>query len=112
MERTYERIARNFGKLTTLQKMGAVLATLGVIALGIGFLVLTGKVFEWLEPVAADWENSKVAYFIVWICTFIISFPPLVGWSTIGTIAGFIFGMWKGYVFSFLSSSTSVLTGC
>jgi len=92
--------------------VGAVLATIVVITLGIGFLVLTGKVFKWLEPVAADWENSKVAYFVLWICTFTVSFPPLVGWTTVGAVAGCIFGMLKGYVLSVLRSLRCMLWGC
>ncbi|EEH20790.2 hypothetical protein PABG_03021 [Paracoccidioides brasiliensis Pb03] len=97
----YQRVSRRFGKMTLVQKIGTVLATIGVISLGVGFVILTGKIFKWLEPVAEDWESSKLAYFAVWICTFIVSFPPLVGWSTVGTVAGFIFGVWKGwFIFS------------
>lgn len=84
--------------MTLLQKVGSVLAAVVVIALGLGFMILTGHIFKWLEPVAEDWENSKLAYFVLMLCTFTVSFPPLLGWSTIGTVAGFIFGVWKGYV--------------
>ncbi|PGH09096.1 hypothetical protein GX51_00850 [Blastomyces parvus] len=98
MKNSYQRVSRRFGRMTLLQKIGSVLATIAVITLGLGFLVLTGQIFKWLEPVAEDWENSKLAYFILILSTFTVSFPPLIGWSTIGTVAGFIFGVWKGWL--------------
>ncbi|EEQ88219.2 golgi apparatus membrane protein tvp38 [Blastomyces dermatitidis ER-3] len=98
MKLSYQRVSRTFGRMTLLQKIGSVLATIAVITLGLGFMILTGQIFKWLEPVAEDWENSKLAYFILILCTFTVSFPPLIGWSTIGTIAGFIFGVWKGWL--------------
>ncbi|OAX80898.1 hypothetical protein ACJ72_04768 [Emergomyces africanus] len=98
MKRSYQRVSRTFGRMTLLQKIGSVLATIAVITLGLGFMILTGQIFKWLEPVAEDWENSKLAYFVLLMCTFTVSFPPLVGWSTIGTVAGFIFGVWKGWL--------------
>ncbi|PGH31567.1 hypothetical protein GX50_05660 [[Emmonsia] crescens] len=98
MKHSYQRVSRTFGRMTLLQRIGTVLATITVISLGLGFMILTGQLFKWLEPVAEDWESSKLAYFVLMICTFTVSFPPLVGWSTIGTVAGFIFGVWKGWL--------------
>ncbi|EER45437.1 Tlg2-vesicle protein [Histoplasma capsulatum var. duboisii H88] len=95
---SYQRVSSTFQRMTLLQKVGSVLAAVVVIALGLGFMILTGHIFKWLEPVAEDWENSKLAYFVLMLCTFTVSFPPLLGWSTIGTIAGFIFGVWKGWL--------------
>lgn len=98
--RSYQRVSETFGKMTILQKIGTVFAGLGVIALGLGFMAVTGQIFAWLGPVAKDWENAPLAYFILWLCTFLMSFPPMVGWSTVGTVSGFIFGVWKGYVYA------------
>lgn len=86
-----------WSRLTIWQKIAAVFAWLVFSGLGIGFMILSAHIFKWLEPVAEDLEKSKLAYFVVWICTFIVSFPPLFGWSAIGTVAGFIFGTWRGY---------------
>lgn len=83
--------------MTLWQKVGTVLAGIASLAFGLGFMMLTGQVFVWLKPVADEWENSKLAYFILWISVIVVSFPPLIGWSTIGTISGFLFGVWKGY---------------
>lgn len=89
---------QTFAKMTLLQKMGTILAAGVAVAFGIGFLIVSGKIFDWLKPVAASWENSVLAYFIVWLIVFTISFPPLVGWAATGTVSGYLFGVWKGYV--------------
>ncbi|KAM5431935.1 Tlg2-vesicle protein [Microsporum canis] len=108
--RSYQRVSETFGKMTILQKIGSVFAGLGVIALGLGFMAVTGQIFAWLGPVAKDWENAPLAYFILWICTFLMSFPPMVGWSTVGTVSGFIFGVWKGW--AIYASATVIGSTC
>jgi uncharacterized membrane protein YdjX (TVP38/TMEM64 family) len=96
MTGTSQQIVTIWRRMNFWQKVGAVAAVLLANALGIGFLVFTGKVFIWLGPVAEQWEKSARAYFVLWLCVFFVSFPPLVGWSTFGTISGYIFGVWKG----------------
>lgn len=78
------------------QRVGAVFAAIAAIALGLAFMIFTGRIFAWLAPVAEKWEKSKLAFFVLWLCVFFVSFPPLVGWSTFGTVSGYIFGVWKG----------------
>ncbi|CRL21152.1 SNARE associated Golgi protein [Penicillium camemberti] len=94
----YVRMNTIWEGMTTLKKIGTVFAALFVGASGIAFMVFTGKLFIWLGPVAEKWETSWLAAFILWLCVFFVSFPPLVGWSTFGTVAGFIFGVWKGWL--------------
>lgn len=96
--RLMERSARSWAKMTLLQRIGAVLAATASLAFGIGVMILTGKIFEWLEPVAEDWEKSPFPYIVLWLLTVAVSFPPLIGWSAIGTVCGYLFGVWKGYV--------------
>jgi uncharacterized membrane protein YdjX (TVP38/TMEM64 family) len=93
---TYRKLRARWERMTLWQKIGFYAASLVAAVLGIGFLVLTGKVFIWLGPVAEKWERSPLVAFVLWLCVFFVSFPPLVGWSTFGTVAGFIFGVWKG----------------
>lgn len=92
----YRKLYAIWQRMTLWQKIGFYVASLAVGALGIGFMILAGKLFIWLGPVAEKWERSPLAAFVLWLCVFFISFPPLVGWSTFGTVAGFIFGVWKG----------------
>ncbi|OJI86678.1 hypothetical protein ASPTUDRAFT_115989 [Aspergillus tubingensis CBS 134.48] len=104
--KTYHQLLESWRKMNFWQRVGAVSAFLLANLLGIGFLVFTGKVFIWLQPVAAQWEHSPLAYGVLWLCVFFVSFPPLVGWSTFGTMAGYIFGIWKGWL---LYASATVL---
>ncbi|KAJ5814854.1 hypothetical protein N7474_006631 [Penicillium riverlandense] len=85
-------------RMSLLQKVGTVTAAVAMLTLAIVFMVFTGKLFLWLGPVAEKWENSALVGFILWLCVFFVSFPPLVGWSTFGTVLGFIFGTWKGWL--------------
>ncbi|KAJ5570012.1 uncharacterized protein N7459_009442 [Penicillium hispanicum] len=94
----YHSILARWERMTFWQKVGFHVASLASGALGIGFMVLTGKLFIWLGPVAERWERSLLVAFVLWLCVFSVSFPPLVGWSTFGTVAGFIFGVWKGWL--------------
>ncbi|KAE8350498.1 Golgi apparatus membrane protein tvp38 [Aspergillus coremiiformis] len=98
MTTTSRQVLTIWRRLSFWQKVGAVAAAVLANLLGIGFLVFTGKVFIWLGPVAERWEHSAEAYFVLWLCVFFVSFPPLVGWSTFGTISGYIFGVWKGWL--------------
>ncbi|KAJ5082748.1 hypothetical protein N7532_011791 [Penicillium argentinense] len=112
-ERTMNRVKEYYGNMkdrwesmTLWQKIGFYAASFGVGALGIGFMILTGKLFVWLGPVANKWEHSFLVAFVLWLCVFFVSFPPLLGWSTFGTVAGFIFGLWKGWI---LYSTATIL---
>ncbi|KAL4941552.1 hypothetical protein BDV06DRAFT_178905 [Aspergillus oleicola] len=101
-----ERILVAWRKMTFWQKVGSVLAVIGMNVLGFGFLYITGRVFQWLGPVAEQWEQSALVFFLMWLCVFFVSFPPLVGWSTFGTVSGYVFGVWKGWL---LYASATVL---
>lgn len=90
------QIEESWQNMNRWQRVGAVAAAIGAIAVGLTVMVFTGKLFIWLEPVAEKWEKSALAYFVVWLCVFVVSFPPLIGWSTLGTVSGYIFGLWKG----------------
>ncbi|KAJ5281143.1 hypothetical protein N7478_006515 [Penicillium angulare] len=94
----YRQAEERWERMTFWQKVAFYAVSLLTGALGIGFMVLTGKIFIWLGPVAERWEKSPLVAFVLWLCVFFVSFPPLLGWSTFGTAAGFIFGVWKGWL--------------
>ncbi|KAL4913358.1 hypothetical protein BDW62DRAFT_165929 [Aspergillus aurantiobrunneus] len=105
-----ERILVAWRKMTFWQRVGSVLAVIGVNFLGFGFLYITGRVFQWLGPVAEKWERSGLVFFLLWLGVFFVSFPPLVGWSTLGTVSGYIFGVWKGWLL--YASATVIGSTC
>ncbi|GAE00060.1 hypothetical protein NFIA_103340 [Paecilomyces variotii No. 5] len=97
-EGTGRRVSETWKQMSIWKRVGAVCAAVLMSALGIAFMVLTGKIFIWVGPLAEKWEKSPLAYFVLWLLIFGVSFPPLVGWSTLGTICGFVFGIWKGWL--------------
>ena len=92
--------------MSVSQRIGLVAMSLVAAGLGMGFMVFTGKIFLWLPKVADKWEKSSLVFFVLWLCVFFVSFPPLIGWSTFGTISGFLYGTWKGWL---LYSTATVL---
>ncbi|KAL9082707.1 MAG: hypothetical protein Q9165_008806 [Trypethelium subeluteriae] len=88
---------KTYGKLTALQKVLLVIAGITTMVLGILFLIYNKKIFAWLGPVAERWRNITGGWLIIWALTFTVSFPPLIGYSTVVTLAGFVYGLY-GYV--------------
>ncbi|KAL1966691.1 hypothetical protein VTN77DRAFT_3888 [Rasamsonia byssochlamydoides] len=95
---SWRSLRKRWEKMTLWQKVLAVSAFIFSITLGLGFMAFTGQVFVWLGPVAEKWEDAPLAYILLWMGVFTVSFPPLVGWSTLGTVIGFVFGFWKGWL--------------
>lgn len=80
----------------------ALLTVAGIVALVISilFFVFHEKFFAWLEPTAVKWKNLRGGWCILWAMTFMTAFPPLVGYSTCFTLAGFVYGLPEGYAFT------------
>lgn len=92
----WRRVSEAWGKMSFWQRAGVVVILLVALTLGVGLMIMTGRLFLWLGPMAEKWEESKVAVVVLWFAIVLVSFPPLVGWTTLATICGFIFGLWKG----------------
>lgn len=96
-EKIYEKVMATVQKMSLLQKIlaGAVLTAAGV--LGILFLIFNEKIFHALEPFALRWKRTTGGWTILWAMTFMTAFPPLIGYSMCGTLAGFVYGIWEGW---------------
>lgn len=68
-------------------------------------LVYGHRMFAWLAPLAKRWRELRGGWLILWAMTFFVSFPPMIGYSSLLTISGFVFGM-KGW---FIMSTATVL---
>lgn len=68
-----------------------------IVILGILFLIYNERIFGWIEPYAEKWANLHGGWVILWLMTFSTSFPPVIGYSSTLTIAGFVYGFPKGY---------------
>ncbi|RDW67720.1 hypothetical protein BP6252_09116 [Coleophoma cylindrospora] len=98
-------ILQTWRKLSVWQRIAAVLAFTTLQVLVILFLIYNEKIFSALDPVAEKWRDLRGGWTILWLMTFICAFPPLIGYSTTITIAGFVYGFPNGW---FIVASATV----
>ncbi|KAI0432999.1 tlg2-vesicle protein of [Xylaria sp. FL1042] len=83
--------------MTPLQRIIASVVGLVLLVLTILFLVFSHKIFAALHPVAEGWRNLPGGWVLLFFLSAITAFPPMIGYSTTVTIAGFIFGFPRGW---------------
>ena len=91
-ENAWRQWSKTFDKFTPLQKALSALVGIITLVLAILFLVFSERFFAWLEPLAVKWKNLKGGWVILWLMCFATAFPPIIGYSTCLTLAGFIYG--------------------
>lgn len=86
-----------FWKLSLLQRSLVVF----VICLGWTFIILSilysEAFFAWLATVSKSWREIPGGWLIAFMLIFVTSVPPIVGYSTANTIAGFVYGFPMGW---------------
>lgn len=95
-EKLGRRGLKTFSKLSPVQKVFAVGIIGGTIVFGILVLVFNERILGWLAPLARRWKGTTGGWTILWALTFLTAFPPVIGYSWCGTIAGFVYGVWEG----------------
>lgn len=95
-ERIQRQVYKTVRRLTPVQRFLAGGALIVAVVVGILFLVFNESIFGWLEPYAEKWNNLRGGWLILWAITFVTAFPPLIGYSTCITTAGFIYGFPTG----------------
>ncbi|KAL7960500.1 hypothetical protein V8C34DRAFT_276526 [Trichoderma compactum] len=92
-----EKMYAAFWKLSLLQRSLVVF----VICLGWTFIVLSilysEAFFAWLATVSKSWREIPGGWLIAFMLIFVTSVPPIVGYSTANTIAGFVYGFPMGW---------------
>jgi uncharacterized membrane protein YdjX (TVP38/TMEM64 family) len=91
--------------LTVLQQAGILVAAVILFVLAILAMVYRHGIFVWVGGVAQSWRELPGGWAILWVLTIVVSFPPMIGYSTLVTIAGFVFGM-RGW---FIIASATVI---
>ena len=89
---------RTYNRLTPAQRIAVVIGGLICLVLSILFLVYNERIFHSLLPYAKKWRDIPAGWLILWFLIIIVSFPPLIGYSSLLTIAGFVYGFPNGYV--------------
>ena len=99
---TYDKLSRmvldRYNKLSPLQKVLFFVGNLVLAVGGILFIVFNERIFGALLPVAKKWRDVTAGWLILWALIFLVSFPPLIGYGSLLTIAGFVYGFPNGYV--------------
>ena len=83
--------------MTPVQQALSFAVGLSTIVFAILFLVFSERIFAWLEPFAEKWKNLRGGWLILWMLCFTTAFPPVIGYSTCLTLAGFIYGFPWGW---------------
>jgi uncharacterized BrkB/YihY/UPF0761 family membrane protein len=83
-------------RMSWWQRVASAILLVVLAVLGIVFLVFSEKIFGSLVPVAVKWRNLKGGWLIAWTLSFICAFPPVIGYSTSITVAGFVYGFPNG----------------
>jgi uncharacterized membrane protein YdjX (TVP38/TMEM64 family) len=95
--------------LTPIQRLLLLLASAVLFALGILFLLYSHRIFAALGPLAASMRAHPLGWTPIWLATVGTAFPPLIGYSTCVTVAGFVYGFPLGWPIA--ASATVVGSG-
>ncbi|PHH62035.1 hypothetical protein CDD81_7659 [Ophiocordyceps australis] len=86
-------------RLSLAQRIAAVAGSLVLCALAIAMLVYSQRFLDWLGgPVTQSWRDSPIlGPLLIFSLVFVTAFPPLFGYSTATTVAGFVYGFPGGW---------------
>ena len=96
-EKVQRKVVQTYNRMTPLQRILAIGFTIVVNVFMILFLVFNERIFGWLEPYAQKWKHTTGGWTILWGITFLTAFPPMIGYSSCGTMAGFVYGVAEGW---------------
>ena len=92
--------------MTPAQRIVVAVGGLICFVLSILFLVYNEQIFHSLLPYAKKWRDIPAGWLILWFLIIVVSFPPLIGYSSLLTIAGFVYGFPNGW---FIAASATVV---
>ena len=97
LEAFNNQMMATYRRMTPMQRA----LTFGTAALGYAMIILvivfSGRVFDWLANLSKSWREMPAGWLIVFSLVFASSFPPIMGYSTANTIAGFVYGFPWGW---------------
>ncbi|RPB00840.1 hypothetical protein L873DRAFT_1735954 [Choiromyces venosus 120613-1] len=97
---------KRINKMTLMQKIfgSLVLLVMGTTAL-LG-LIFHAKILHAILPFAAKLRSWKAGWLLIFALCFASAFPPMIGYSTSVTLAGFVYGFPNGW---FIIASATVI---
>jgi len=110
VEKMRRRLVSVYRKMSPVQKIALVgFHILGLVIL-ILFFVYNEKVFSFLKPYAVSWKQRRGGWLGLFFITLLTAFPPMIGYSTCATLAGFVYGVGEGWLI--LTSATIIGSTC
>ncbi|KAI1808298.1 hypothetical protein F4811DRAFT_501877 [Daldinia bambusicola] len=91
------KMTKLFFSMTIPQRIAAVSLLLLLNVLLVLFLVFSHRIFAALAPIADGWRALPGGWLIVFLMTCATAFPPMIGYSTCVTVAGFVFDFPDGW---------------
>ena len=85
-----------YKRLSPMQQILAVLAGIVLLVLGILFLIYDERIIGFFASFAQRWRDLTGGWLILWFLVVGVAFPPMIGYSTSVTAAGFVYGFPKG----------------
>jgi uncharacterized membrane protein YdjX (TVP38/TMEM64 family) len=92
-----DQIIKWYFGLSIKWRIIAVLATVVIWVVLILFAVYSHDLFVRLAPVAKSWRELPAGWLIMFLIVAATSFPPVIGYSTANTVAGFVYGFPLGW---------------
>lgn len=92
-----EKMVAAFWKLAPLHRALVVFAILLAWTFIILSVLYSEAFFAWLATVSKKWREIPGGWLIAFLLIFVTSVPPIVGYSTANTVAGFVYGFPNGW---------------
>ncbi|KAL5615359.1 uncharacterized protein BROUX77_001196 [Berkeleyomyces rouxiae] len=88
----YQAAMRRFLALGPMQRVAVALGGALAACAGLTMLVYWHRIVASLIPVVKKWRDVRGGWVVMWFAVFMTSFPPIIGYSTASTVAGFVYG--------------------
>lgn len=109
-QRIQRRLVKVYKKMSLLQRALVVVSLTGAIVVITLFFIYNQRFLLFVKPFAISWKRTTGGWTILWGLIFLSAFPPMVGYSTCSTLAGFVYGLGEGWLI--LASATVVGSTC
>ena len=97
VEKAQNHFSTTYNRLSPSQRVLAVIAAIVILVLSILFLVFNERIFGFFASFAQRWRDLTGGWLILWFLVVGVAFPPMIGYSSSVTAAGFVYGFPKGY---------------
>lgn len=94
-----------FRSQSRAKRMAYIIAAITMSLWAVLMVIYRNTILEKFVELAATIENSSSGKTILWLLVFFVSFPPLIGFATLCTLTGMVYGLTFNGWFSLASGS-------